>query len=198
MTIPYVIEAGKNGNDKVYDLYSRLLKDRIIFITGAFEDVMANSVVAQLLFLNAQNDNDIYIYINSPGGNISSMFAIYDTMCYVTPEINTIGIGSVASAGSFILAAGTKGKRSCLANTEIMIHEFSAGIEGKAHDLFYTMDRYKRLYDKMAGQYVEFTGQDLNKIQEDMKKDFWLSPDEAVEYGLIDKVVKRLPDKKRN
>jgi len=192
MAIPYVIEAGKNGNDKVYDLYSRLLKDRIIFITGVFDDDLANSVVAQLLFLNAQNDNDIYMYINSPGGDICSMYAIYDTMRFVKPNINTIGIGTVASAGSFILAAGTKGKRSCLENTEVMIHEFSGGIKGKAQEMFMTMERYKKLYDKMARQYVEFTGKQLKKVQEDMKRDFFMTAAEAVKYGLIDKVIEKV------
>ncbi len=189
MAIPYVIEAGKNGNDKVYDLYSRLLKDRIIFVSGEFEENMANTIVAQLLFLNAQSDADIYMYINSPGGDVNALYAIYDTMCFVKPDIHTIGFGMVASAASFILAAGTKGKRAVLTNTDVMIHEFSAGAKGKANDLFLTFQRYERLYNKMAEHYSGFTGKDVETVKHDMQRDFFMTAEEAVAYGLADKVI---------
>lgn len=193
--VPYVIE-GKDKEEKSYEIYSRLLKDRIIFIQGAFDDNMANGVVAQLLYLDSQDkDKDIYIYINSPGGNITSMYAIYDTMNYISPDIVTVGIGSVASAGSFILASGTKGKRNVLENTEVMIHELAGGFSGKATDIFMTAARLKKLHTKMANQYVEFTGQKLNKINKDMERDHYLTAKETVKYGLVDKVVEKLPGK---
>lgn len=188
MTLPYVIETDDKG-DKTYEIYSRLLKDRIIFIGGDFNDNMANGIVAQLLYLqSADADKDIFMYINSPGGSITSMYAIYDTMCYIKPDIVTVGLGCVASAGSFILAAGTKGKRKCLANTEVMIHELAGGMSGKAGDLKVEMKRLERLHEKMAHEYKNFTGQNLKKIKADMERDYWMTAEEALEYGLIDKV----------
>ena len=189
MNLSYVIE-GENDKEKSYEIFSRLLKDRIIYIQGQFNDEMANNVVAQLLYLNSRDKlKDIYMYINSPGGSITSMYSIYDVMNYISSDINTVGIGSVCSAGSFILAAGTKGKRSCLPNTEVMIHEFSAGTQGKANDLFLTAERYKGLYEKMAKQYVNFTGQKLSKIKKDMERDYFMSSEDALAYGLIDKII---------
>ena len=189
MSLPYIIEDGEKG-EKTYELYSRLLKDRIIFIQGLFDDQMANGVVAQLLYLQSNDDSkDVFMYINSPGGHISSMYAIYDTMNYIKPDIITVGIGSVASAGSFILAAGTKGKRMVLPNTEVMIHELSGGAQGKAGDIFNTVEQLKKAYDKMAKQYAAFTTQKLNKIKKDMQRDFWMDSEEALKYGLVDKVV---------
>lgn len=190
MTLPYIIETDDKG-DKTYEIYSRLLKDRIIFIQGIFDDQMANGVVAQLLYLQSDNsEKDIYMYINSPGGSISAMYSIYDVMNYVAPDINTVGIGTVASAGSFILAAGTKGKRTCLENTIVMIHELSTGMrEAKANDIFIATAHTKKLYEKMAKQYASFTKQKLVKIKKDMFRDHYLSAKEAEEYGLIDKVV---------
>lgn len=190
--IPYVIE-GQDKEEKTYEIYSRLLKDRIIFIQDAFDDHMANAVVAQLLYLQSEDkEKDIYMYINSPGGVITSMYAIYDTMQYISPDIHTVGIGQVASAGSFILAAGTKGKRVALENTDIMIHELSGGTSGKANDIFLAADRIKKLYDKMAKQYVDFTGQTLAKVKKDMERDRHMSAEEAVKYGLVDKVVTKI------
>ena len=189
MTLPYIIETNDKG-DKTYEIYSRLLKDRIIFIQGTFDDQMANGVVAQLLYLQSDNsEKDIYMYINSPGGSITAMYAIYNTMNYIKPDINTMAIGSVCSAGSFILAAGTKGKRASLSDTEIMLHEFSAGTQGKAQEIFNTVEKLQKIYDKMSKQYVKFTGQRLAKIKKDMGLDHWLTPEEALEYGLIDKIV---------
>ncbi len=188
MSIPHIIEQGKDG-ERVYDLYSRLLRDRVIFIGGEFESYMSNSVVAQLLFLESFDaDKDIYMYINSPGGRIDSMYAIYDTMQYIKPDITTIGFGTVASAGSFILAAGTKGKRFCLPNTDIMIHELSAGTGGKFNEMETQFEHTKKLHAKMAKHYSQMTGQRISKIKKDMEKDYFMTPEEAKEYGLIDEV----------
>ncbi|MBV5346652.1 ATP-dependent Clp protease proteolytic subunit [bacterium] len=189
MNLSYVIE-GENEKEKSYEIFSRLLKDRIIYIQGQFNDDMANNVVAQLLYLNSRDkEKDIYMYINSPGGSISSMYSIFDVMNYIDADVHTVGIGSVCSAGSFILAAGTKGKRSCLPNTEIMIHELSTGTKGKATHIFSMADVYKKLYEKMAKQYVGFTGQSLTKIKKDMQKDYFMDSEEALAYGLIDKII---------
>jgi ATP-dependent Clp protease protease subunit len=189
----YVIEE-VNGEEKGYDLASRMLKDRIIFINGEFNDKMADSVVAQLLFLESQSsEKDISIYINSPGGLVTSMYAIYDTMCYIRPDVATIGYGQVCSAGSFILAAGTKGKRYALKNTDIMIHELSGGHSGMFHDMKVAYEKTKRLHDKMAKQYSKVTGQSIKKIREDMEIDNWLTADEAKAYGLIDHVEEKRP-----
>ncbi len=189
MSIPYVIEPGPNQSERVYDIYSRMLKDRIIFIRGVFNNEMADAVVGQLLFLEAtDSEKEIYMYINSPGGEIDSMYAIYDTMCYVKPDIVTIGYGHVMSAASFILAAGTKGKRFALPNSDIMIHEMSTGNKGKYHELINYNDHMIRSYKKFIQFMVKFTGQPEEKITEDMKKDYFMSAEEAVEYGLIDKV----------
>jgi len=189
MTVPYVIEKGKNGSEHSYDLYSRLLKDRVIFIKGVFDQSLADSITAQLLFLESQdNEKDIYMYINSPGGEIASMFSIYDTMNYIKPDVCTLAYGRAVSAGSFILAAGAKGKRYILQNSEVMIHELSSGSEGKFHDMEISFNQVKHLYEKMAKYYVKFTGKTLKRIKQDMKKDFYMTADEAVNYGLVDEV----------
>lgn len=187
--VPYVIEKGEKDQEKVYDLYSRMLKDRIIFLSGDFTESMADSMVAQLLFLEANDSvKDIYMYINSRGGLIDAMYAIYDTMQYIKPEIVTVGYGTIASAGSFILAAGTKGKRFALPNTNIMIHELSGGTGGKFQDVRVAYKHMERLYSKMAGHYVELTGQTLKRVKTDMERDFHMTPEEAKKYGLIDGV----------
>jgi len=189
MSVPYVIEK-EGSSERTYEIYSKLLMDRIIFIKGVFNSDMANDVVAQLLYLHANDqEKDIYMYINSPGGEISAMYAIFDTMQYIKPDINTVGLGTVASAASFILAAGTKGKRTALTNTEVMIHELSGGASGKAADIFNEVEHLQNLYSKMAIQYSKFTGQKLVKIKKDMKKDFFMSAEEALKYGLLDKVI---------
>ena len=192
--IPYVIEKGEKDQERVYDLFSRLLKDRIIFLTGQFTPELTDSVVAQLLFLEANDfDKDICMYINSPGGEINAMYGIYDTMNYVQPDIITVGYGMVMSAGSFILAAGTKGKRVALPNTSIMIHELSGGGAGKFQDLKVNYKHLQNTYDKMAKDYVKLTGNKLAKIKTDMERDFYMTPLQAMSYGLIDKVeVKRV------
>jgi ATP-dependent Clp protease protease subunit len=191
MTVPYVIEKGENNQERVYDIYSRMLKDRVIFIKGEFDDMMADAVTAQLLFLESvDNEKDIYLYINSPGGNIASMYSIFDTMNYIKPDVSTLAYGRAASAASFILAAGAKGKRYALPNCDIMIHELSTGHGGKFNDIQIAFDHSKKLYDKMAIHYSEFTGQDVEKIKEDMKRDFYMSSEEAIGYGLIDGIQK--------
>lgn len=186
--IPFVIEKTDKG-ERSYDLYSRLLKDRIIFVTGTFEEDMANSIVAQLLFLEADDpDKDIFMYVNSRGGEIDSLYAIYDTMNYVKPDIITIGFGTVASAGSFVLAAGTKGKRFALPNTSIMIHELSAGTSGKFNDMRVMHKHFTQTYDRMAEHYSEMTGQKVAKIKKDMERDFYMTAQDAKDYGLIDAI----------
>jgi len=190
MSIPYVIEPNEKGDERTYDLYSRLLKDRIIFIKGHIVSEMADAVVAQLLFLETRDDEtDINIYINSEGGEVNAMYAMYDVMQYIKPDIVTIGMGQCASAASFLLAAGAKGKRMALPNTDIMIHELSGSLQGKFRDMYLRQAQIEKLWEKMAHHYVGFTGQELEKIQEDMERDFHMSAEEAVEYGLIDKVI---------
>lgn len=192
MSIPYVIEHDEKGKERSYDLYSRLLKDRIIFVTGPFNTQMANAIVAQLLFLEMlDNDDNIYMYVNSPGGEITAMYAVYDCMNYIKNDITTLGFGQVASAASFIVAAGTKGKRLALPNCEFMIHELSGGVQGKATDMELNVKHSILLREKMAGQYVEMTGQPLEKIKLDMERDYWMAAEVALEYGLVDKIQEK-------
>ncbi len=192
MTVPYVIEKGKNNQEHSYDLYSRLLKDRVIFIRGEFDSTLADAVTAQLLFLESQDSKkDIYMYINSPGGRVDAMFSIFDTMNYIKPDVCTLAYGTAASAGSFILAAGTKGKRFVLKNADVMIHELSGGAGGKFHDMEVDFDHAKMQYEKMTKYYAKFTGKTLRKIKEDMKRDFYMTAEEAVKYGLVDEVQEK-------
>lgn len=189
MNLSYVVE-GDGEKEKNYEIFSRLLKDRIIYLQGAFNDDMANNIVAQLLYLDSRDsEQPIYMYINSPGGSISSMYAIYDVMNYIQSPVHTVGLGSVCSAGSFILAAGEKGSRKCLPNTTIMIHELSGGTQGKANDMFNEMKHIESLYEKMAKQYVKFTGKSLARVKKDMFRDHWLNAEAALEYGLIDTII---------
>jgi ATP-dependent Clp protease protease subunit len=188
---PYVIE-GEGNKEKSYELFARLLKDRIVFITGMITPSSADSVVAQLLFLeSSDSDKDINFYINSPGGHIDAMYAIYDTMNYIKPDIATIGYGTCASAASFLLAAGTKGKRYALKNANIMIHELSSGAQGKYNDIKTEMKHLDALYGKMAKQYVKMTGQPLKKIKDDMERDYHMSAVEAKKYGIVDSVAEK-------
>ena len=187
--IPYVIEKDDKNNERAYDLYSRLLKDRIIFLKEAFTDDMAAAIVAQLLFLeSSDNEADIYMYVNSPGGHLTAAFAIFDVMQYVKPDIVTVGVGHCMSAGSFILAAGTKGKRFALPNTQIMIHELSGGVDGKFNDMKNRFEHTTKLHEKLASYYKEFTGQKISKIKKDMERDYYMSAEEAKDYGLIDEI----------
>jgi len=193
MTTPYIIENGPGGQEKVYDIYSRMLKDRVIFIKGVFNESLADSVTAQLLFLETTDpEKDIWLYINSPGGSVSSMYSIFDTMNYIKPDVCTLVYGEASSAASFILAAGTPGKRYALPNADIMIHELSSGFGGKFHDVKVDFKKSERLYEKMVDHYVKFTGKDRSVIKKDMERDFYMSAEDAKEYGIIDAVqIKR-------
>ena len=187
--IPYVVEQTGRG-ERSYDIYSRLLKDRIIMLSGEINDAVASSVVAQLLFLEAQDpDKDIYFYINSPGGVITSGFSIFDTMNYIKPDIVTICIGQAASMGAFLLASGTEGKRYALPNSRIMIHQPLGGAQGQATDILIQAEEIKRLKDTLNGILAEKTGKKIKQIEKDTDRDNFMSAKEAVEYGLIDKVL---------
>ncbi|WP_411346399.1 ATP-dependent Clp endopeptidase proteolytic subunit ClpP [Paenibacillus sp. WLX1005] len=190
-TIPYVIEQTDRG-ERSYDIYSRLLKDRIIMINGEIEDQMANLIVAQLLHLAAEDDKkDIHMYINSPGGSVSAGFAIYDTMQFVKPDISTICTGMAASFGTILLVGGTKGKRLALPNSEIMIHQPLGGAKGQASDVLIYAERLLRSRKKLNELLSDRTGQPITKIEKDTDRDFYFSAEEAVEYGLVDKIVSK-------
>ena len=187
--VPYVVEQTGQG-ERTYDIYSRLLKDRIIFIDEEITDHTASIVVAQLLFLEAQDpDKDINIYINSPGGKVTAGLAIYDTMKYIRPDICTICVGMAASMGAVLLSAGTRGKRYSLPNSEIMIHQPLGGFQGQASDIKITADHILNIKSRLNGILAEATGQDLSVIERDTDKDNYMSAAEAAEYGLIDKVI---------
>ena len=186
--VPYVIEK-QDGNERVYDLYSRLLKDRIIFLTDSLTDSLANSIVAQLLFLESQDcEKDIFIYINSPGGVITAMLAIYDTMNYIKNDVSTICMGQACSAASFILAAGTKGKRRALPNARIMLHQPSGGFNGQVTDAEIHVEELVSLKKKLNKLYSTLTGQTVKRIAKDLERDFFMSSEEALKYGIIDKI----------
>ncbi|MBT2681214.1 ATP-dependent Clp endopeptidase proteolytic subunit ClpP [Bacillus sp. ISL-35] len=190
-TIPYVIEQSNRG-ERSYDIYSRLLKDRIIMIGDEINDQVANSVIAQLLFLEADNpDKDISIYINSPGGSTTAGFAIFDTMEYIKPDISTICIGMAASFGAMLLLAGTKGKRFALPNSEIMIHQPLGGARGQATEIEISAKRILKLRDHVNKLISERTGQPVEKIEKDTDRDYFMSAQEALEYGIIDKIITR-------
>jgi ATP-dependent Clp protease protease subunit len=187
--IPYVIEQTGRG-ERSYDIYSRLLKDRIIMLSGEINDAVASSIVAQLLFLEAQDpDKDIYFYINSPGGVITSGFSIYDTMNYIKPEIVTICIGQAASMGAFLLACGTEGKRYALPSSRIMIHQPLGGAQGQAPDIAIQAKEILRMKSYLNEILAEKTGKKVKQIEKDTERDYFMSAQEAVEYGLIDQVL---------
>ena len=188
--IPYVIEQTSRG-ERSYDIYSRLLKDRIIFIGEAIDEHIASLVVAQLLFLEAEDpDKDINVYINSPGGSVTAGMAIYDTMQYIKPEVSTICVGMAASMGAFLLAAGQKGKRYALPNAEIMIHQPLGGVSGQAEDIKIHAEWILRTREKLNRILSENTGQPLDVIAKDTDRDNFMSAEEAMGYGLVDKVIK--------
>jgi ATP-dependent Clp protease protease subunit len=187
--IPMVVEQTGKG-ERSYDIYSRLLKDRIIFLSDEVNDVTASLVVAQLLFLESEDpDKDIYLYINSPGGSITAGMAIYDTMNYIKPEVSTTCIGMAASMGAFLLAAGQKGKRYALPNSEIMIHQPLGGFKGQATDIDIHAKRILKIKETLNEILSERTGQPLDKIKQDVERDYFMSADEAKEYGLVDEVI---------
>ena len=188
--VPYVIEQTSRG-ERSYDIYSRLLKDRIIFIGEAIDEHIARLVVAQLLFLEAEDpDKDISIYINSPGGSVTAGMAIYDTMQYIKPEVSTICVGMAASMGAFLLAAGQKGKRFALPNAEIMIHQPLGGVQGQAEDIKIHAEWILRTREKLNRILSERTGQPIDIITQDTDRDNFLSAQEALDYGLVSKIVK--------
>jgi ATP-dependent Clp protease protease subunit len=188
-TIPYVVEQTNRG-ERTYDIYSRLLKDRIIFLGDEVNDHTASVIVAQLLFLEADDpDKDIHLYINSPGGSITAGMAIYDTMQYIKPDVSTICVGMAASMGAFLLTAGAKGKRYCLPNSEVMIHQPLGGTRGQATDIMIHANRIVQMKEKLNRIMAERSGQDYETVARDTERDNFLSAEEAMEYGLVDKVI---------
>ena len=187
--VPMVVEQTPRG-ERAFDIYSRLLKERVIFITGPIEDHMANLVVAQLLFLEAENpEKDINIYINSPGGSVTSGMSIYATMSYIKPDISTLCIGQASSMGAILLTGGTKGKRFALPNSRIMIHQPLGGFQGQATDIEIHAQEILKIRTKLNEILSQHSGKDIDKVSQDTERDNFMSGDEAVKYGLIDKVI---------
>ncbi|KFZ41195.1 MULTISPECIES: ATP-dependent Clp endopeptidase proteolytic subunit ClpP [Thermoactinomyces] len=187
--VPMVVEQTNRG-ERSYDIYSRLLKDRIIFLGGPIDDNVANLVVAQLLFLSAEDpEKDIYLYINSPGGSVTAGMAIYDTMNHVQPQVSTICVGLAASMGAFLLAAGAKGKRLALPNSEVMIHQPLGGARGQATDIKIHADWILKTKERINRILSERTGQPIDKIARDTDRDYFMSAEEAKEYGIVDQVM---------
>jgi ATP-dependent Clp protease protease subunit len=188
--VPMVVEQTSRG-ERAYDIYSRLLKERIIFLVGPVEDHMANLVVAQMLFLESENpDKDINFYINSPGGSVTAGMSIYDTMQFIKPDISTLCVGQAASMGAFLLAAGTKGKRFALPNSRMMLHQPSGGSRGVAADIEIQAQEILLMREQLNNLIAEHTGKSPDVVAKDTDRDFWMSPDSALEYGLIDKIQK--------
>lgn len=194
--VPVVVEQTNRG-ERSYDIYSRLLKDRIIFLGTPIDDNVANIIIAQLLFLEAEDpDKDIFIYINSPGGSITAGMAIFDTMRYVKPDVSTMCVGLAASMGAFLLAAGNKGKRFATPNSEILIHQPLGGAQGQASDIEIHAKRIIKVRERLNHILAELTGQPLEKIEKDTDRDHFMDPQEAQEYGIIDDVMRYRVDKK--
>jgi ATP-dependent Clp protease, protease subunit len=193
MLVPIVIETTNRG-ERAYDIYSRLLKDRIIFLGAPIDDVFANLVIAQLLFLEAEDpEKDINLYVNSPGGSVTAGLGIYDTMQYVKPPINTICLGQAASMGAFLLTAGTKGKRFALPNARVMIHQPMGGFQGQATEIDIHAREILKIRERLNEIMAKHTGQPLEKISQDTERDYFMSAEEAKRYGLIDEVITRPP-----
>lgn len=187
--IPTVIEKTTYG-ERAYDIYSRLLKDRIVFLGTGVDDGVANTIIAQLLFLESQDkEKDIKLYVNSPGGSVTAGLAIYDTMQYIKPDVATICVGMAASMGAVLLAGGAKGKRFALPNAEIMIHQVMGGAEGQATDIRIRAERILRIKDQLNKILAKHTGQSVERVEKDTDRDYFMNPDEAVKYGLIDKII---------
>lgn len=192
--IPMVIEQSGRG-ERAYDIYSRLLKERVVFLVGPVNDVTANLVVAQLLFLESENpDKDIYLYINSPGGSVTAGMGIYDTMQFIKPDVSTLCIGQAASMGAFLLAAGAKGKRYALPNSRVMIHQPMGGFQGQASDIEIHAKEILYLRSRLNSLLSQHTGQPLEVIERDTDRDFFMAAEAAVEYGLVDKVLAKRSD----
>ena len=187
--VPMVIEQTSRG-ERSFDIYSRLLKERVIFIVGPIEDQMANLVVAQLLFLESENpDKDVHVYINSPGGSVTAGLSIYDTMCFIKPDVSTMCIGQAASMGTFLLSGGAKGKRYMLPNARTMIHQPSGGAQGQATDIEIQAKEILFLRERLNGLLAEHTGQPIDVIERDTERDRFMSAEQSVEYGLVDEVI---------
>ncbi len=188
--IPTVIEKSQYG-ERAYDIYSRLLKERIIFLGGPINDVVANSVIAQLLFLEHEDaKKDIKLYLNSPGGSVTAGLAIYDTMQYVKPDVSTICVGMAASMGAVLLSAGKKGKRFSLPNAEVLLHQVMGGVEGQAIEVEITARHIIKIKDKINQILAKHTGKPISKIEKDTDRDFYMTPQEAKDYGLVDDIIK--------
>ena len=188
MLIPYVVDQTSTG-ERSYDIYSRLLEDRIIFLSGEIDDAMANTIVAQLIYLEGKNpDKDISLYINSPGGSVTAGMAIYDTMQYIKCDVSTICVGLAASMAAFLLAAGTKGKRYCLPNSEVMIHQPLGGAKGQATDILISARHIEKTKNKMIDMLSDMTGTARDKVATDVERDYFMDSAEAKEYGIVDKV----------
>jgi ATP-dependent Clp protease, protease subunit len=191
--IPMVVEQSSRG-ERAYDIYSRLLKDRIIFLGSEVNDVVANAIIAQMLFLEAEDpEKDIHLYINSPGGSITAGMAIYDTMQFIKADVSTICVGMAASMGAFLLNAGAKGKRFALPNSEVMIHQPLGGAQGQATDIEIRARRILKMRDKLNKILADRTGQPLDRIERDTDRDYFMTAAEAADYGLIDKVIEKTP-----
>ena len=191
--IPYVVERSGNA-ERSYDIYSRLLKDRIIFLSGPISDGMANAIVAQLLFLEMDNPNaDISLYINSPGGSVTAGMAIYDTMQYIKAPVRTVCVGMAASMGAFLLMAGEKGKRMALPNSEVMIHQPSGGAEGQATDVTIRAEWLLKTKKKMTDMMADMTGQSIERVAHDIERDYFMGAKEALDYGIIDEIYQPRP-----
>jgi len=189
--IPTVIEKTTYG-ERAYDIYSRLLKDRIVFLGDTVDDGVANTIIAQLLFLESQDkEKDIKLYINSPGGSVTAGLAIYDTIQYIKPDVSTICVGLAASMAATLLASGTKGKRLVLPNSEILIHQVMGGAEGQAIDIKIRAERILRIKDRLNDILAKHTGQSLDKIEKDTDRDYFMTADEALKYGIVDKIIKK-------
>lgn len=188
--IPMVVEKTDRGFERAYDIYSRLLKDRIIFVGMPIDDQVANTIIAQLLFLEAEDpDKDINLYINNPGGVVTSGLAVYDTMQYIKPDISTICMGQATSMGAMLLAAGTKGKRFALPHARIMIHQPLGGVQGQATDIDIQAREILRMRDELNEIFVRHTGQSIEKIRKDTDRDFFMTAEEAKKYGIVDEVI---------
>lgn len=195
--VPTVIEKSTFG-ERAYDIYSRLLKDRIIFLGDAIDDGVANTIIAQMLFLESEDKSkDIKLYVNSPGGSVTAGMAIYDTMQYIQPDVVTICVGIAASMGAVLLASGTKGKRLSLPNAEILIHQVMGGAEGQAIDVKIRAERIIKIRDRLNEILAKHTGQPLKKIEQDTDRDYYMNPEEAISYGIVDKLIGSGVDKKK-
>ena len=187
--VPMVVEQSSRG-ERAYDIYSRLLKERVIFLVGQVEDHMANLIVAQMLFLESENpDKDIHLYINSPGGSVTAGLSIYDTMQFIKPDVSTMCIGQAASMGAFLLTAGAEGKRFCLPNSRTMIHQPSGGAQGQATDIHIQSQEILKIKERLNNLMAKHTGQSVDKVTEDTERDNFMSAEESKDYGLIDEVL---------